>query len=314
MLARTRLRGLATITVIALLVGGLAQARPANAGPPRAKDRKDLSAYRGLGTWVDAYDFSREKNPKKTPPVQWTDVDTMAKAGVKTLYLQASKADADTPNLLLSQDLLGKFLNRAHQLNMRVVAWYLPKLTSPTNDWNHVRAVLDFRSNGQGFDSFGLDIESREEQDLNARNTRLVNLSNKIRSYVGNAMPLSAIVLPPVVTDVINKAYWPQFPWMKLKYTYDVWQPMAYYTNRTKESGYRDPYKYIADNISLLRKDLRTQTGPVHAVGGIGDKTTSDDAKRYLGGLRAGKSIGGSLYDWNTTHSDAWPILRGVPH
>lgn len=282
-------------------------------GPPRARDRRDLSAYKGLGTWVDAYDFSREKNPGKTPSTSPADVDKMAAKGIKTLYLQASKIDSDTPNLLLSQDLLGQFLTRAHAKNIRVVAWYLPKFLDATSDWNHVKAVLDFRASGQGFDSFGLDIESREQQNLQARNTRLVNLSNKIRSYVGNRMPLSAIVLPPVVTDVINTQYWPQFPWAGIKNAYDVWQPMAYYTNRTVSSGYRDPYRYITENIRLLRNNLRSQTAPVHAVGGIGDTSTTEDYKAYVRGLRAQRSIGGSIYDWATCRNAAWWVLHGVP-
>lgn len=316
---RTTAPSEAALTSIAASTGqSVSEAAPRSVstlamGPPRARDRKDLSAYRGLGTWVDAYDFSREKNPNKTPSTSPADVDKMASKGIKTLYIQASKVDNDTPNLLLSQDLLGQFLNRAHANNMRVVAWFLPKFTSATNDWNHIKAVLDFRSNGQGFDSFGLDIESREQQDLRIRNERLVNLSNKIRSYVGNRMPLSAIVLPPVVTDVINTNYWPQFPWAQIKTTYDVWQPMAYYTNRTQASGYRDPYRYITENIRLLRNNLRSQTAPVHAVGGIGDTSNTEDYKSYVRGLRAQKSIGGSIYDWWTCRNAAWYVLHGVP-
>lgn len=275
--------------------------------------RKNLVAYRGLGTWVDAYDFSREKNPNKTPPVAPSAVDAMAKQGIKTLYLQASKSDSDTPNLLLSQDLLGQFLVRAHADHLRVVAWYLPKFTSPTADWNHIRAVLDFRANGQKFDSFGLDIESREQSDLNTRNTRLINLTKKMRSYVGDAMPLSAIVLPPVVTEVINKAYWPKFPWADIKAHYDVYQPMAYYTNRTQESGYRDPYRYITENVRILHNLLKSPIANVHAVGGIGDRSSTADFQSFVRGLRAAKSIGGSIYDWNTTKATAYSVLRTVP-
>ena len=275
--------------------------------------RKNLVAYRGLGTWVDAYDFSREKNPGKTPPVAPSAVDAMAKQGVKTLYLQASKSDSDTPYLLLSQDLLGQFLERAHQNHMRVVAWYLPKFTSPTNDWNHVKAVLDFRYNGHKFDSFGLDIESREQSNLDTRNTRLVNLTKKLRSYVGDGMPLSAIVLPPVVTEVINTNYWPKFPWDQIKAHYDVYQPMSYYTNRTQDSGYRDAYRYMVDNVRILHNLLKSPIAAVHAVGGIGDRSTTKDYQDMVRADRDSKSIGGSVYDWHTTSLSAYTTLRNVP-
>src|ERR1700712_4370512 len=77
---------------------------PASAATP---GRKNLVAFRGLGTWVDSYDFSREKNPGKTPPIAPSAVAEMAHQGVKTLYIQAAKNDSDTPGLLVSPDLLG---------------------------------------------------------------------------------------------------------------------------------------------------------------------------------------------------------------
>lgn len=275
--------------------------------------RRDLSAFRGLGTWVDAYDFSNEENPKTAPPVAPSAVGAMARDGVKTLYIQAAKNDSNTPNATLSAKLLGSFLIQAHGKGLKVVAWYLPTFTSPTSDWDHIKAILDFRADGQRFDGFGMDIESRANSDVAARNTRLINLTAKTRAYVGDRVPLSAIVLPPVVTDVINKQYWPSFPWAAIKANYDVWQPMAYFTNRTKASGYRDPYTYMRDNISLLRKDLKSPIAAVHAVGGIGDQSSTADYVSMIRGLKAGGSIGGSVYDWNTTAASAWPILRTVP-
>src|SRR3712207_8991457 len=73
-------------------------------------------------------------------------------------------------------------------------------------------------------------------------------------------MSTSAIVVPPVVTDVINPKFWPDFPWAKLKPSYDVWIPMSYYTNRDKQPEWRDAYKYSAENVKLLRKHLGATT------------------------------------------------------
>ena len=35
------------------------------------------------------------------------------------------------------------------------------------------------------------------------------------------------VVVPPVVTQILNRNYWPGFPWRELAGTYDVWMPMA---------------------------------------------------------------------------------------
>lgn len=307
-------RKLIMIATTASLFAAFAVTENPGAASASAPGRKDLIAYRGLGTWVDAYDFSREKNPKGPPPVAPSAVDSMARQGVKTLYIQASKSDSDTPNLLLSQDLLGQFLQRAHDHGIRVVAWYLPKFISPTTDWYHVKAVLDFRYNGHKFDSFGLDIESRDQSDLDTRNNRLINLTKKMRSYVGQAMPLSAIVLPPVVTEIINRNYWPRFPWDQIKPYYDVYQPMSYYTNRTQQSGYRDAYRYLMDNVRILHDLLKSPIAAVHPIGGIADQSSTKDFQDMVRADRDSRSIGGSAYDWNTTSSSAWVTLRNVPN
>ena len=34
---------------------------------------------------------------------------------------------------------------------------------------------------------------------------------------------------------------------------YDAWMPMSYWTSRTPASGYRDAYRYTAENIDRLR-------------------------------------------------------------
>ena len=63
---------------------------------------------------------------------------------------------------------------------------------------------------------------------------------------------IGGIVLPPVVMEVINPNYWPDFPWTGIAPYFDVWLPMSYWTNRTQASGYRDGYSYTAENIVRL--------------------------------------------------------------
>ena len=53
---------------------------------------RDLTAYAGLGAWIDAYDWTEGYNRGGTP-VGPADVDVMAANGVQTLYVQAARWD-----------------------------------------------------------------------------------------------------------------------------------------------------------------------------------------------------------------------------
>lgn len=276
---------------------------------PKPAPRRDTSAYRGLGTWVDAFDFSPEFGYARTKP---SAVDDMARQGVKTLYIQGAKDRDGGGTGVLSADLLAQFVDKAKAHRMKVVGWYLPRFVSPSRDWAHVDAMLKFRTpNGNRFDSIGIDIESRENGDLKQRNDRLVALSAKLRQAAGS-MSTSAIVVPPVVTDVINPRFWPDFPWAALTPSYDVWVPMSYYTNRDKQPEWRDAYKYSSENVRLLRGHVGGDA-LVHVAGGVG---TTSTAKDYDGLVRAANDtncVGASSYDYAVTHPSAWATLRRSP-
>jgi hypothetical protein len=275
---------------------------------------RDVSVYRGLGTWVDAYDYSPEFQPNgKPPPVTPQSVDDMAAAGVKTLYLQAAKDDTRSPGDLVNPEILGPMLTRAHARGLKVVAWYLPKFYDLDSDMRRLVAVRDFRSGGQGFDGIGLDIEwTKDVPDAAERNVRLVELSRRLRAAVGTAA-LAAIPLPPVLIETVNPRYWPGFPWRELAPFYDVWMPMAYWTFRTRSSGWRDAYRYTEENVRRLRADLGLPGAAVHPVGGTDNKSNDDDYRGFVRACAATGALGGSIYDWRTTPSASFAILRGVP-
>lgn len=276
--------------------------------PPAAPAKRDTSAYRGLGSWVDAYDFAREFGSARTRPAV---VDEMAREGVKTLYIQAAK-DKDGVGDLVSPDLLGQFLERAHARGMKVIAWYLPRFVDPERDFRHVDAMLRFRSNGHAFDGIGIDIESRENGDVKQRNERLVALSQRVRRAAGSRS-VSAIVVPPVVTDVINPKFWPDFPWTRIKSSYDIWVPMGYWTNRKPGTEYRDAYRYTSENVRLLRENVGDSAALVHVAGGIGNEATTTDYDRFVQAARDTRSTGVSVYDWATTARSAYASLRKGP-
>ena len=250
------------------------------------------AVLRGTSAWVDVYDWSptfvASRNPAATPAFTLARIDRMAASGISTLYIQTAKAELSDP--VLDRDLLVSIIARARQKGLRVVGWYLPTFVDPVVDRAHLAATADL-----GVDGIGVDIESTVTE-LGARNARLVELSTWLRStYPG--MPLGAIVLPPVVTEVLNLKYWPQFPWKDIATSYDVWMPMAYWTNRTPASGWRDGYLYTRENIDRVRADLGDPNAAVHPVGGLSDTATLAEIDGFVQAANERGAIGGGIYD-----------------
>ena len=283
---------------------------PPVTGPPA----RDVSVYRGLGTWVDAYDFSPQYQPNGVPPpVTPESMDDLAAAGIKTLYLQAAKDDVRSPGDLVNPEILGPMLARAHARGIKVVAWYLPKFYDLDSDMRRFLAMRDFRFNGEGFDGIGNDIEWTKDVPNHAeRSLRLIELSRRLRAAMGSAA-VSAIPLPPVLIETVNPRYWPGFPWRELAPLYDVWMPMAYWSFRTKSSGYRDAYRYTEENVRRTRINLGLPDALVHPIGGTDNKSNDDDYRSFVRACVDSRSIGGSIYDWRTTPFASHAILRGVP-
>jgi hypothetical protein len=277
-----------------------------------AADRDDLEAYRGLGTWVDVFDYVPAfQAAGSRPSVTTRNFDDMARLGVKTVYLQAAQDDERSPGNTVDRKLLARMLRAAHDADLRVVAWYLPRFVDVQADLRRVRALLDFKANGEEFDGFALDVEAnRTVPDVDERNDALVDLSKRIRDHAGDR-PVGAIVLEPVLLEVVNADFWPEFPWRKLASLYDVWLPMSYWTNRNSESAYKEGFKYTDENIRRVRNNLDDKDAPVHAIGGIADTAAQRDYEGFLRAVKKDDAIGWSVYDYNTTVSSAWPRLRG---
>src|SRR5919199_3314845 len=106
--------------------------------PGRAKlPTRDVSAYEGVGTWVDLFDPSVLRRPEGA-------VQRMADVGVSTLYLETSNSRQRRD--LVRPAILGRLLEAAHARGMTVVAWYLPYLTNPALDARRTAAAIRFRS------------------------------------------------------------------------------------------------------------------------------------------------------------------------
>jgi hypothetical protein len=261
-----------------------------------------VAVYRGLGTWVDVYDWSQTYTREAGPAVGPQDVDRMAASGVQTLYIQASKWDSPTD--VLEPERLLPIIGRAHDLGIRVVAWYLPTFEDPVTDVRRLLAVAALPVDG-----LAVDIESSKVADPAERTRRLLAVSGELRRALpGRA--LGAIPYPPVLLDVVNPRLWPGFPWRELAPFYDVWLPMSYQTYRSQDSGYRDAYRYAGENIDRLRVHMEWLDAPVHVIGGIADRTGPGDVEGIHRAVTERAGLGASLYDWRTTHPDLWPALQ----
>ena len=261
---------------------------------------RDLQPYAGLGTWVDVFDYA-PAYAGEDPPLSPADLDDMAGAGVRTVYLQAVRQDERSPERIVDEELMAQFLIQGHRLGLRMVGWYLPRLGDVQDDLDHVAALADFEvGGGHRFDGVALDIEDTEtESDVGLRNERLIELSAQASDYLDGAA-LGAIVLPPVLIETVNPDFWPGFPWADLAGSYDVWLPMSYWTQRRPDSGFQDGYTYNEESTTRIRANLDDDEAVVHGIGGIGDEVTPASLAAFGLSLADTGSIGGSIYDWAT--------------
>jgi hypothetical protein len=174
---------------------------------------------------------------------------------------------------------------------------------------------------GHRFDGVAVDIEwTGGDLEPEARSDRLVDLAEASRASIDG--PIGAIVLPPVLTEVVNENLWPDFPWAEIAPHYDVWLPMSYWSFRSTESGYGDGYAYNAESTHRLRDNIGDPDAVVHGIGGIGGVDGVDDDPNpeeplasvseitaFVQSLGDTGSVGGSIYDWNSLEP---PVRRHV--
>ncbi len=265
-----------------------------------AVDPGTIEPYRGFGAWLDRYDWSVEWAGPRGTPVGPEAVDHMADEGVQTLYIQTSYWE--DPAGVIEPVRLQAFLDRARARGVEVIGWYLPAFVDVDNDLRHVAAMAAL-----GLDGIAIDIEGTQVKDIEERNRRLVAFSAELRRRYPN-QALGGIVLEPVLIEDLSSTYWPNFPWKAIEPFYDVWMPMAYWTNRTGE--WRSAHRYTATNIARVRERLGDPGALVHPIGGVGDKSTEQDLHEMVRAAGEHAVIGGSIYDYATSRPEFWSILR----
>lgn len=286
-------------------------AAPAPPAPPKPKAKPkpklplasaNMDAYRGLGIWVDVYDYAI----RDTMDVV-SAVDTMHAKGVRTLYLQTSrwKEPAD----IVKPEAVNLFLKQAHLHGMRVVGWYLPGFGDIDRDIRRSLAVLQHTSpSGHRFDGLALDIETREEvaQDRDRFNAGIAEYSRRLREAVPAGTTLAAIVV-----DAKNNerapARWSGFPWPEIGKYYDVIMPMAYWSvTKPKDACLSvefDTAAYMRDVVTKTQSLMEVKK-PMHPIGGIADCVTANEVRGYAGSMLEIGALGGSLYDFRTIEAN----------
>jgi len=285
---------------LTVLIGlAMAAARPQASAAASAS----ISAYRGLGTWVDMYD-----------PRAWNDpaaaVRDMASHGVRTLYIETANYHNPQSASLFKPAALTAFIQQCHARQIKIVAWYLPGFKDLAKDYKRTMAAIEFRTpDGQKFDSFALDIEDSTVKPAGTRSARLKTLSAKIRKAVGKTYPLGGIIPSPAGMK-INSSYWPNFPYKDVAAVYDVIVAMGYYTYHG--NGYSHAYNETRENVSIVREQTGRPTIPIHVIAGVGDKSSGSETTAFVRALRETGCLGGSMYDLSTTNDADWRPLANV--
>ena len=291
--------GLRRLLLVGLAVASSAFALSAarTAGASVQNPKPDLTAYAGLGTWIDIL----EKKPWRDPERQ---VAAMARDGAKTLYLETGnykqKVDVVRPRAQ------GRFLDAAHAAGLRVVAWYLPSFANLGRDERRALAAIRFRSvNGEHFDAFALDIEATVVRGLRLRDLRLLQLSARLRSAVGPGYPLGAIIPSPVG---MSPYYWPGIPDRGLARYYDVFLPMAYSTDAGVH-GSTATLAYLSATVAAIRRGTGNARIPIHLIGGLSGTMGAQETAGFMRAVAECAPLGYSLYSFPTTRTSAWKAL-----
>jgi hypothetical protein len=259
-------------------------------------------AFRGLGAWVDVYDY------QALDPA--TVVADLKAHRVRTLYLGTARYNSAAD--ILYPAGVAAWLAAAHAAGLRVVGWYVPDYADLARDVRRTLAIAGYVSPaGQRFDAIGLDIEYMPPgTGPNVWNQAVATQLAQVRART--VMPLAAIVLPPLLMRLYPDR-WSSFPWSALAANANAVAPMDYWTSYTPAprcaagDAQYCANQYTRDNVLLSRQ----YTGlPVQVIGGSGDTVTAAQVADYARAAKETASAGGSFFDYRATKPELWPYLE----
>jgi hypothetical protein len=268
----------------------------------------DVTIFRGLGTWVDLFDYGTSSglDPSQAVPA-------MKAKGVRTIYIETARYNSSSAFDFPAA--IGDWIDSAHANGMKIVGWYLPIYgTSLNTDVSRTVAIATFRSShGQSFDGLGIDIESKQSSE--ARSAWFADIAThlaRVRTGVTAAFPVGAITYPPLVMD-LNPSAWDAFPWSAVGLQANAELPMGYWSYRTDcaTNPQHCPYQYTLGNINEAR--TKTNGLPIHIIGGVADSVTVQGVTDFMRAAHDARAYGASLYDYRTTtNAQFWTIMAGA--
>jgi hypothetical protein len=266
-----------------------------------------LRAFRGLGAWVDLYDYDK-LDPESS-------VADMRAHGVKTLYVQTArwnKPAMDSSESFMDPALLERWLNAAHAQGMKAVGWYLPAYDDMTRDFRRTRDIARYRtSTGQAFDALGIDIEYRAQvSSISVWNAGVAEHARRVRASLGRRYPIAAIVPAPLQMEV-RPDYWAGFPWVPLAGSSDIFMPMTYWSFRhdCAQKPEHCAYGYTKGSVEKIRTLTGKPHVPVHVIGGVADSISADQVHDFVRAAVKAGVYGASLYDYLSTKPEYWAPL-----
>ncbi len=281
--------------------------KPKPVPKPKSPPGPSLTAFRGLGAWVDLYDFE-----SVDPEAAVADMDAR---GVRTLYLQTARWNKPAPDdrsNIHDVAAVERWLTSAHARGLKVVGWYLPAYDDMTRDVRRTMSIARYRTHdGQKFDALGIDIEYKQQMPtLSAWNAAVATHAKRVRAALGSGYPIAAIVPAPLAMEV-RPENWEGFPWESLASVSNVFMPMAYWSFRhdCAEKPEHCAYGYTKGNVEKVRVLTGKPSVPLHVIGGVGDEISTDDVGDFVRAANAVNAYGGSLYDYQTTKPEYWPLL-----
>lgn len=288
---------LCVLSVLTFMTSGSVATAAVPRAPARPEARPAITAFKHLGTWVDLYDYSLD------PAVT---VRTMRARGVRTLFLQTGRF-----NHTADPSMVGRWIEPAHAVGMKVVGWYLPGYSEHLeNDVRRTLAIASHHSpSGQRFDALAVDIEYQGASSSRAEfNRDITTHLRRVRQSVGSSYPVGAITPSPLGMALYPR-YWDGFPWASIGRYANVVLPMSYWSYRSDcpTNSLHCPYQYTRGNI--LRAGRYTAL-PVHIIGGVADDIAARSVVSFVCGARDTGAYGASLYDYRTTWRSWWSTLR----
>ena len=276
----------------------LVRTRPAGGAWSAWSSLDGLTPFRGLGAWIDLYDYSALDRTRA--------LDDLRARGVRTLYLQTSRFSASYD---MAAPVAG-WVDAAHARGMEVVGWYLPGYGDMARDLRRTLAIAELVTpGGRRIDAVGVDIEahtgigSSNEVSRTTMNSRAVEHLRSVRSRT--TAPLAAITPQPTATDDAGET-WEGFPWRAVGQTADLVLPMSYWPRTCRDACVRD---YTLTNARYAR----SWTGlPVHIAGrgypsADGTQVSDSDIRAFVDGAVTAGVVGGSVYDYASTRTrTAW--------